>query len=197
LDLSPSQIAAAHACGVSFFPASPDQIHRFQVQRRLFQRDGRIVVATRNGAFYETHATLLHLIRDVVLEEAAPQAAPEPPPAITAEEPAPAPDPASGPALQATEVPAEAPAESAPVVKRPRKPRAPRAAAPAPQADLLPEADMSAAPEAEASAEPEAEDDTGAEKGARTRAPRKADLPRWQTAGAERRGRLKQALKKL
>jgi len=39
LQLSLDQIAAAKACGIAFTPASPDQIQRLSMQRKVFWID--------------------------------------------------------------------------------------------------------------------------------------------------------------
>jgi hypothetical protein len=63
MTLTPEQIAAAKARGCAFFPASPDQVARLGMQRRLFVLDGRPHVATRDGGgFLETHGTLAALV---------------------------------------------------------------------------------------------------------------------------------------
>ena len=63
MTLTPAQISAARARGCAFFPATPDQVVRLGMQRRLFVLDGRPHVATRDGGgFLETHGTLAALL---------------------------------------------------------------------------------------------------------------------------------------
>jgi hypothetical protein len=63
MTLTQEQIAAARARGCAFFPATPDQVARLGVQRRLFVLDGRPHVATRGGGgFLETHGTLAAVV---------------------------------------------------------------------------------------------------------------------------------------
>jgi hypothetical protein len=64
MTLTPEQIAAAKARGCAFFPATPDQVARLGMQRRIFVLDGRPHVATRDGgAFLETHGTLAAVVK--------------------------------------------------------------------------------------------------------------------------------------
>ena len=60
LDLTPKQIAAATFVGVRFLRATPDQVRRFTMQK-VFRIAGEAVLATRNGRFFETAATLQRL----------------------------------------------------------------------------------------------------------------------------------------
>jgi hypothetical protein len=63
VELTEEQVAAARARGCVFFPASPEQVARLSMQRRVFTLGGRPFVATRDGGgFHETHATLARLI---------------------------------------------------------------------------------------------------------------------------------------
>jgi hypothetical protein len=63
MELTPEQVEAARARGCVFLPASPEQVARLSMQRRVFTLDGRPFVATRDsGGFHETHATLARLI---------------------------------------------------------------------------------------------------------------------------------------
>ena len=64
LQLSLDQIAAAKACGIAFTPASPDQIQRLSMQRKVFWIDGQPHLASRDGSFFETAATLERSIAD-------------------------------------------------------------------------------------------------------------------------------------
>jgi hypothetical protein len=58
LDLTTDQITAAELCGVSFLPATSAQVQRYSMQRKIFRLDGQFVLATRDGSFFETAATL-------------------------------------------------------------------------------------------------------------------------------------------
>jgi hypothetical protein len=63
MTLTQEQIAAARARGCAFFPATPDQVARLGMQRRIFVLDGRPHIATRDGGgFLETHGTLAALV---------------------------------------------------------------------------------------------------------------------------------------
>jgi hypothetical protein len=63
VELTEEQAAAARARGCAFFPASPEQVARLSMQRRVFTLGGRPFLATRDGGgFHETHATLARLI---------------------------------------------------------------------------------------------------------------------------------------
>jgi hypothetical protein len=62
LHLSPDDIAAAEACGVSFLPASDAQVQRLAMQRKVFYQAGRPILATRGDGFFETVGTLQQLI---------------------------------------------------------------------------------------------------------------------------------------
>ena len=132
MHLSPEDIAAAEACGVSFLAASDAQVQRLAMQRKIFYRAGAPILATRGDGFFETVGTLQQLIeeshrqqRDLSqwLEAAKPaaEAAPEPDVARAAPEPATAgeaapPEPiASGDALP--------PLQAEPEVVPPKRPR--------------------------------------------------------------------------
>ena len=100
LDLSPDQVSAAEFVGVAFLPARPEQVDSLAMQRKVFHIDGTPVLATRDGGFFETAATLARLIaqgetqrRDVegwqaVATPAAPEPEPEAPPPRKARPPA-------------------------------------------------------------------------------------------------------------
>lgn len=62
MHLSPDDIAAAEACGVSFLPASDAQVQRLAMQRKVFYQAGRPILATRGDGFFETVGTLQQLI---------------------------------------------------------------------------------------------------------------------------------------
>ncbi len=90
--LSYDQIAAARACGIEFPPASPAQVQRLSMQRKVFEIDGQPHLATRDGSFFETAGTLERLIAgEVEAQQQADLAAWE---AGGTAEPSPAPVPA-------------------------------------------------------------------------------------------------------
>ena len=62
LRLSYDKVAAARACGIEFPPASPAQVQRLSMQRKVFEIDGQPHLATRDGSFFETAGTLERLI---------------------------------------------------------------------------------------------------------------------------------------
>ena len=62
--LSHDKVAAAKACGIQFPPASPAQVQRLSMQRKVFEIDGQPHLATRNGSFFETAGTLERLIAE-------------------------------------------------------------------------------------------------------------------------------------
>lgn len=64
MHLSPEDIAAAEACGVSFLPASHAQVQRFAMQRKVFYRAGAPILATRGDGLFETAGTLQQLIEE-------------------------------------------------------------------------------------------------------------------------------------
>jgi DNA-binding protein H-NS len=97
LQLSLYQIAAAKACGIAFTPASPDQIQRLSMQRKVFWIDGQPHLASRDGSLFETAATLERLIAgeveaqqqaDLAAWEAGGATEPSPAPAQAAPDPA-------------------------------------------------------------------------------------------------------------
>jgi hypothetical protein len=190
LNLSPQQIAAAHLVGVAFPPATPAQVQRLAMQRKVFQIAGMAVLATRDGTFFETAATLAPLIaegerqqRDLAAWEAA---------APVAEVPAPPPNPEW--LAGTTFAPAEQKApDLAPVVAPEPAPPPEPALASAEEATPPVTAVAAAEPQAGAAPEP-ASIVPVAEKRTGSAAPmRKVQRgERWLTAGAERRGRLAQ-----
>ena len=118
LQLSSDQIAAAKACGIAFLPASPDQVQRLSMQLKVFRIDGQPYLATRDGGFFETAATLERLIAARLEEQQqADLAAWEASGAALLQEievvapPAPA---VLGPRVPVPEVPAVNPADEAP-----------------------------------------------------------------------------------
>ncbi len=64
LDLTTDQVADAEACGVSFPPATPQQVQRYAMQRKVFRVGGAAVLATRDGALFDTAGTLARLIAE-------------------------------------------------------------------------------------------------------------------------------------
>jgi hypothetical protein len=63
MELTQAQFDAAAACGCNFVPADEAQVARLSMQRRIFTRNGKPFVATRDaGGFHETHTTLALLI---------------------------------------------------------------------------------------------------------------------------------------
>ena len=64
MHLSPEEIAAAEACGVSFLPASDAQVQRLAMQRKVFYQAGAPILATRGDGFFETVGTLQQLIEE-------------------------------------------------------------------------------------------------------------------------------------
>ncbi len=99
--LSHDEVAAARACGIEFPPASPAQVQRLSMQRKVFEIGGQLHLATRDGSFFETAGTLERLIAgevetrqqaDLAAWEAGgttePSPAPAPAPAQAAPEPA-------------------------------------------------------------------------------------------------------------
>ena len=59
MELTQVQFEAAAACGCNFVPADEALVARLSMQRRIFTRDGKSFVATRDaGGFHESHATL-------------------------------------------------------------------------------------------------------------------------------------------
>jgi hypothetical protein len=64
LELTSEEVAHAEACGVSFPAATPAQVQRYAMQRKVFRVAGEAVLATRDGALFETAATLARLIAE-------------------------------------------------------------------------------------------------------------------------------------
>ena len=64
LHLSPEEIAAAEACGISFLPATDAQVQRLAMQRKVFYRNGAPILATRGDGLFETVGTLQPLIEE-------------------------------------------------------------------------------------------------------------------------------------
>jgi hypothetical protein len=199
LKLSPLQVAAAKSRGFALFPATQAQIERMTMQRRIFDVEGRPHVVSRDGVYFETHATLAPVIATAPAQPVATapvpmpvaaEAAPEPVAPTLAQTVATAPEP--GPAAEEAP-PGEEPAEeTAPPVprrrlSRPRSEEGTEGAAPRPSRRRA----MAARAEEPALTAPEdearPEDDTDA---ASRRRARPGEPPRWRVAGAMRRGRL-------
>jgi hypothetical protein len=193
LQLSPEQIAAAEACGVTFLPATPAQVQRLAMQRKVFYAGGQPVLATRGGGFFETVGTLQRVIeeglqqqRDLVVWQDS--TAPE----VTEVVPAAAPAEAD-PSLPAepAEVEAHAGTAAEPVQTMDSAPRPKRTRRSRPMvttANLwLAEADEEPMAAPEPSPLPHIGRTAG---GAAARPARPARRgPRWMVAGAARRGR--------
>ena len=195
MHLSPEEIAAAEACGVSFLPASDAHVQRLAMQRKIFYRNGAPILATRGDGFFETVGTLQQLIeeghrqqRDLAqwLQAAEPPQAVEPP-AVPDGEPAAAADlvPASTVLAESAEPTARVAEPMAPKPPRPRRKRpAAVASRTADAVEDVPEDLSVAAPPPAAQPLPAAR-----------AAPRPTGTPaqergkRWLMAGAERRGR--------
>jgi hypothetical protein len=189
LNLSPEQIAAAHLVGVAFPPATPSQVQRLAMQRKVFRIAGAAVLATRDGTFFETAATLKPLIaegerqqRDLAAwEAAAPVAEPLAPPReperptdaalVPAEQKAPDLSPVAAPEPPSSLSPASASTKDAtfPTAIIPLEPLTAAAPELARPMSMLAKQVGSVAPVRKAQAG-----------------------ERWLTAGAERRGRLTQ-----
>ncbi len=69
LQLSPEDIAAAEACGVTFLPATPAQVQRLSMQRKIFYAGGQPILATRGDGFFETVGTLQRVIEEGLLQQ--------------------------------------------------------------------------------------------------------------------------------
>lgn len=63
-ELTPDQIADAENAGVSFPSATPAQVQRYAMQRKVFRIGRKAVLATRDGSLFETAATLERLIAE-------------------------------------------------------------------------------------------------------------------------------------
>ncbi|MDO9713713.1 hypothetical protein [Paracraurococcus lichenis] len=184
LKLTPGQVTAATLVGVEFRPASPGEVHRLAMKRKIFQIDGAPVTAARDGVFFETAATLEQLIadaerqqRDLAVWEASPPAPVEAPPKVEAEplvtparvKPEPVlPDPTLEVAEPANPVP------EAPLVVGP---------------DSAEQLEVVASQSAMAAAAPSTVSNTPARAASAVRQPHRRN---WMTAGAERRGRAAQ-----
>ena len=64
MQLSPEDIAAAEACGVTFLPATAAQVQRLAMQRKVFYAADQPILATRGDGFYETVGTLQRVIEE-------------------------------------------------------------------------------------------------------------------------------------
>jgi hypothetical protein len=141
LHLSPEDIAAAEACGISFLTASDAQVQRLAMQRKVFYHAGAPILATRGDGLFETVGTLQQLIeegrrqqRDLSqwLEAAAPdpEAASEPEaagvapvPTAKVDTPVPEPAPLVEPVVAADALPTPQVEPAAAPPKRPRQKR--------------------------------------------------------------------------
>jgi hypothetical protein len=81
LELTPAQQVAARASGLALLPATEEQVARLTVQRRVFRIAGRPFLATRDGGYFETHATLAAQIEAYLPEVAVLAVTPGAPPA--------------------------------------------------------------------------------------------------------------------
>ncbi len=202
MELTLEQQRAARACGFSFFPATEAQVQRLTMQKRIFRLGGQPFMATRDGAFWETHGTLMRLIPEqgpgepqIATQE--PELPPQPGQAIKGDAAAPAQVAVEPAGIQAA-LPEEVTRTQA---KSPRRRRAGAEVAPRQDSDKAASANTEAiaiehavadAPQVvEASGEVPVE--SGDERGSAVHRPRSRQPkePRWATAGKERRGRLK------
>lgn len=192
MNLSPDQIAAAEFAGVRFLTATPDQIRRLSMQRKVFRVGETAVLATRDGSFFETAATLTSLIeegeqqrRDLAAWQEADVET-----ALAARESTPEP-PSRPPEIETAEPPVKVKRR----VGRPRKD--PTAAEPLPckpksqPAKAVPSPALFGTEGANKQLE-EVSSPTQSPPTPRARAARKPREPHWMTAGAERRGRAAQ-----
>lgn len=63
MNLTREQIDAARANGIDFQPATPEQVSRLTMQRRIFMLpDGQACVGSRNGTVWETHGAIAQLL---------------------------------------------------------------------------------------------------------------------------------------
>ena len=207
MELTQHQYRAARACGFAFFPANEAQVQRLTMQKRIFRLEGHALLATRDGAYWETHGTLMRVmeeqVRSGVLMEIAVSDGTPPPQSTSTDS-----------ALPTAEVPAhatvqqdsvsiaavDAPKGSGTRTTRKRAARAPQTeqqqngrAAGSGAAPLETDIKILEPPNAAEEPEPAAETPAGdsampARRQPRTRGPK---VPRWVTAGRERRGRLK------
>ncbi|MDO9714376.1 hypothetical protein [Paracraurococcus lichenis] len=181
MQLSPKDIAAAEACGVTFLPATPAQVQRLAMQRKVFYADGQPILATRGDGFYETVGTLQQVIEEGLQQQrdlAAWQDSAATSEASTAadEPPLPQPEPTL---VEATPELVRAMEPSS----RPKRPRRGRSAAPSTDLQLIEEKNEVSAtlagPTQHAAAPTQGVTPRPAQPGRR-----------WMVAGAARRGRI-------
>ncbi|MBL6456047.1 hypothetical protein JMJ55_11985 [Belnapia sp. T6] len=200
--LNPDEVAAARAIGCAFFPATELQVQRLTMQQRIFTVDGKRYLVSRDGSYFETVGTLRALLAKYVPPPPPPdQAQPEPAPVETAPPAAELPEPPPAEAEPAAAVPEPPPAESEPVAAAPELPpaEAEPAAEPAPAADATPRRrrprkTTPPPPEPAPLPAPSAPEASAARSDRLARLARRmagGELPRWQVAGAARRGRVK------
>ena len=205
MELTPNQHRAARACGFTFFPATEAQVQRLTMQRRIFRIDGLPCMATRDGAYWETHGTLLRLVdeearggEDPVGGPPARASLPQEPCVGDAAPTAEAQDGADTPGPIATprEEEARAPARNTRRRRAPAEPSARRdgegtashgagALVRGPTAVDAPEV-----PKVPGEVRAEAVEGQPGPAALRARRARQPKVPRWTTAGKERRGRL-------
>lgn len=182
MKLTPQQIAAAKARGFTIFPATRDQVERMTMQRRVFLVDDRPHVVSRDGLYFETHATLAPVLKDVPAEAPPPARAPVPEPAHQPM-PEPMPEPAvadAAPEVPSAEMPDEPAEADGPARRRAPRRRAVRTEAPAEPSPELP------LPEPTRPDDPE---NPIRRRGGGRRRTGQQEPQRWQVAGALRRGR--------
>lgn len=178
LNLSPDDIAVAEASGVTFLPATPDQVQRLSMQRKIFYAAGRALLATRGGGLYETVGTLEQVLDSAEHQrERLPVSQPGAMPDVATMTGTPEVRPEATPHPVAAEQASPPSAEAAPPrAGRRRRTALPRTERPADQGMVLP----ASVPSGEETPRPE-------EDGTANRQPRPGG--RWRVAGAERRGR--------
>jgi hypothetical protein len=180
LHLNPEDIALAEACGVTFLPATPAQVQRFAMQRKIFYADRQPILATRGNGLYETVGTLQRLIeeglqqqRDLATWHGA--TAPSPTSDVVPAEPPP------NTALNEAKAEDAVPVEPEPAPKRTPRRRAEAAAAQHPLPPMILQAPLPVSP----SSRPVAA--ASLAEGATRRSAQHGQ--RWLMAGAARRGR--------
>lgn len=188
LQLSPEEIATAEAVGVTFLPATPAQVQRLAMQRKIFYAAGQPTLATRGDGFYETAGTLQRLLEegqrqqhDLSAWQRSQTPSPAPAEAGVAERAA-----AGRPAAPVEVVTDQEASRARPQTEREAPPkRLRRSRRPAPLASLP------AVPAVEAAPEPALplQAESGEATAAAARSRQAGQRQRWVVAGAERRGR--------
>jgi hypothetical protein len=206
LHLTAEQIAAAETSGCHFRPATEAEVQRLSMQRKVFFIAGKPMLATRGDGLMETAGTLQRLIeqgQQVLQYQQQVAPAPEVTAPVAELEVVPAPltivaTVVAVPKVTETTEPLAAPlAEHSEPAPTPRVPRTRRRVAkpvvvalpdepPDEPPEEQPEADPVPPAEPNATDEPPAEGQAAPARAGRSRDPRTL---RWQTAGAERRGR--------